>query len=252
MLSLILYALVAGSQETSTAQYHQVDALWLRLQAGDAGAGDSLISMGPAARTLTHRLLYPGQEDRPWFPTGRNREILNAILADAMPELAKVFSKLDETDREECLVFLDGVGGSEWPCDLGRCESRNGRFVRPLGDVLTGIYDSENEMNQNLILRILAKANVGEELRVSELQRGLKEYYFGHSSIDKSRTDFGNLQAFIEIFALRPEPSVVKQIRDIANFHPDGYVRHRAFLAYMSANNHPELAISHLRDFGVR
>ncbi|MBL8820117.1 MAG: hypothetical protein JNL58_29105 [Planctomyces sp.] len=248
MLNLICCVIVTISQAVETHHHQEVDALWVRWENGDAAAMDSLISMGPLARKLGHQLLHSGHNEEPSFPTGRNLELLSALLADAMPELATALPEFDEADREECLIFLEGIGGDVLQCDHGRCRSGQGRFARPLADVLVNMYDSADGWHQELILRILAKAGAGSELRVAELNRGISECYFGDTSTVEADEDFGRLRGLLEIFGLGPEPAVANRIRSIAVFHPNVSIRNRALVLYLSSQNDPVFAASYLDD----
>ncbi|MCA9010754.1 MAG: HEAT repeat domain-containing protein [Planctomycetaceae bacterium] len=240
--------MVAVGQTTALAPCQQIDTLWLRWQAGDVAAMDSLISMGPAASSLSHRVLYPKENDEPSFPAGKEQELLGAMLADAMPELAMALPDLDEINREECFMFLDRLGGTTSPSGHGMCCPRQGRFVRPLAEILIKMYDSETDSNKDLILRVLAKANAGEKLRVTELQRGLVEYYFGDDSTAEFSGNTEKLNALLDVFEFRPEPAVADRIRDMANSHPVGYIRKRALTIFLSNNKDPILATNRLGD----
>lgn len=242
MVILLFFSVLFASQDASSPQPDQIESLWQRWKAGDPDAIDVLIAMGPAARELSHQLLYPDGGDQPMFPAGRNRELFRALMADVMPELIKALPNFDDIDREDCLVFLDKYGWMDVPAANGDVDwdwPAGGRMVGPLEDVLVKLYESETEWNRDLILRILARANAGRDLRVAEMKRGFAEFNF---------TDTPKPDGMLKIFELRPEPLVENQIEAMANAHPDGQIRQYALEMYLNRNHDPATAVNRLGD----
>jgi HEAT repeat protein len=232
-------------------QIDQVETLWLRWKAGDQAAIDALIALGPVASELSHQLLYPEGAVQPMFPEGRNRELFRALMADVMPELIKALPEFDEIDREDCLVFLDKHGWMDVPGATGEIDwdrPTGGRMVRPLENVLVKLYESETEFNRDLILRILARANAGRDLRVAEMRRLFDEHYFTNTSRLEFPQENSKLDELLEIYELRPEPAVRKQVESMAYSHPDGRIRERALEMCLSGNEDPATAVDRLVD----
>lgn len=118
---LLLFPAYLLISSITTAEDKSVEKLWTRWRAGQDGAYDQLLELGPETRALAGRTLNPEGETFPAWPEWEEASLLESMRADAVPEIIKAIKQsLPGDDRARFINHLASLG----------------RMARPAGDVL--------------------------------------------------------------------------------------------------------------------
>lgn len=191
-----------------------VKRLWAEWKAGDESAYERLIELGPEARVLAHHILKPpGQIFHKWPESEEEENLIEAMRADAIPELIRAVDRTSGKDRIRFIEHLESLG----------------RMARPAGDILmeTAIeahFDGESEA----ALRAMASAHTKKDFLIPEAIRMLSSAS-SRSGIgwpDQRQINLAKLAT--ELLLVCPDERARTSLISAIRFHPDTTVRSNA------------------------
>lgn len=189
-----------------------IEALWTQWQAGEKGAWGELWGLGPDARVLAHRLLYPDGTSFPEAPEGEGWFLVEAMEADAVPELVKAIKKSFTDDRIRLIELLP-----------------KNPMAAPAADVLLDIAIEEHDELREAAIAALAHAHAKPDYVIPELIRLAKQSDW--SSGTRTEGSDRTADSAVNLLADFPDKRALSFLQSAVRFHPSAIVRESAIRA---------------------